>query len=489
MKSKGEFFILKKVCDKILSEKLDLFIISNNSLNLIKGHPFHLSTYNWKTSKKLFKLFYYLIRNFIYLFVSIKKSYFPNKQLKRIFTDVLIVSSLVNINDLNKKDYIFSDLENKFKKAKIKYHKLLINHTDFSKEEIKNKLIKKKNVSILEFNYCDYKNTLLVMYNQIKYFILFLINSMKEKDKKRKNIFFLSAIEFLNLSTKKNLNLMYNYEIFLKSLNFNKLVIPYEGYSWERLLIKCSKNKKKKLNSFGYHFSAISEFQHSIFRKIGFGYEPDNIYTTGKFSRDEFKKKINCKIKILGSNRFYPKKSIQKKRKKKIINCLVLPEGIKSECLKLFSFSILAAKKFPKVRFIWRLHPSMSSDKIFPIFGYSVKKLPKNIQLSKNSFFKDVESADLCLYRGSTSAITALQNGTMPVYLNDASTLNIDPLFKLKSWKQSINNLKDFDEIIKGGIKNIKKNTFDKKFAINFSLKYFEKLNYKILLRDLKKNK
>ena len=50
--------------------------------------------------------------------------------------------------------------------------------------------------------------------------------------------------------------------------------------------------------------------------------------------------------------------------------------------------------------------------------------------------------------------------------------------------------LKRFEKIINKKINNLKKNLNDKKkFAINFSLKYFEKLNNQLLIRDLKMSK
>ena len=44
--------------------------------------------------------------------------------------------------------------------------------------------------------------------------------------------------------------------------------------------------------------------------------------------------------------------------------------------------------------------------------------LPKNVILSKNNFFDDVSISSMCIYRGSTSVITALQSGVYPIYFN-----------------------------------------------------------------------
>ena len=39
--------------------------------------------------------------------------------------------------------------------------------------------------------------------------------------------------------------------------------------------------------------------------------------------------------------------------------------------------------------------------------------------------------SSMCLYRGSTSAITAAQNGIMPIYYDLNTNLNIDPMFQI----------------------------------------------------------
>ena len=483
----SNFFILKKNCDNILLNNINDITISNNALNIIKGHPYHVRTYKKSFFRIFLDLITYLLKNFIYFFAATLKSFkFNRKNKKKV--KVLLISNLVNVDHLNKKDYIFFDLESKLKKANISYHKILVNHTKHSRKKIENKLKDIKNTSVLEFNFSDFLSSIKIFNNQLKYFVLFFFYSIKEKNKEKKKLLTILAIEFLNLSTKKNLNLFLNYKKILHEIDFNKLIIPYEGYSWERLLIKETKNKNEKIKCLGYHFSAISKYQHSIFRKINFNYEPDIIYTAGNFAKKEFKKTTNYKVKVLGSARFFQKKSDYKKKKNNnfYYNCLVLPEGIKSECAKLFKFSFLAAKKLTDIKFIWRLHPSMSYEKILPDIGLSANNLPNNIILSDKSFFKDIEEANMCLYRGSTSAITALQNGTIPIYLNDPKSLNIDPLFGLKKWKKSIVNLNDLEKSIYDKIKNSKKNLNDKKFAINFSLKYFEKLDNKLLISDLK---
>jgi len=143
MNSTKSFSNIRKICDSILLKNLNEITISNNSLNVIKGHPFHLKLYNEKKTKKFFNVLIYIFKNLVYLFFSTIKNY-SSKKLSKRKVDVLLISNLVNINDINKEDFIFSDLEKKFKNSKIKFHKIFINHTNFSKKEILNKIKKKK---------------------------------------------------------------------------------------------------------------------------------------------------------------------------------------------------------------------------------------------------------------------------------------------------------------------------------------------------------
>ena len=55
---------------------------------------------------------------------TIKDHSFEKSNKKKV--DVLLITSLININHLNRKDYIFFDLENKLKKRKLVIIKFLL---------------------------------------------------------------------------------------------------------------------------------------------------------------------------------------------------------------------------------------------------------------------------------------------------------------------------------------------------------------------------
>ncbi len=472
-----EFNLIKKNSDSILKNTKNHFLVANNSLNIIKGHPYHLSTFKVSSLIILKRLFLNLSKLIVDLIVSLRNIFIKTNIQKKNF-EILFVSNLINIKELKKEDYIYGNLEKTFKKKKLNFYKLIINHTKFSNSHVKGLIKKQQNISVVDFKSNSFLYNIKSTFILGSFFMFFLLKSIIYFNK----FYLLVGIDFLNLSTKKNLNLYKNFKDITKNFSYNKIILPYEGYSWERIILMCNYDKgiKKRI---GYNFSAISKYQHSIFRKLKKKFEPDIIFTVGKYSQKKLKK-TNIPSYILGSVRKYNNINNAKKSKKK--NVLVLPEGIISECEILFHFSIDCAKKNPSINFIWRLHPSQKFESILKQININKYNLPKNIILSKSSFFKDIANSNYCIYRGSTSVITAIQDGVYPLYYNAYEKINIDPTFDLKIWKTEINNLKDFQDFTSYKSKKVEKNIKEKNEAKKFVQHYFQKMDSKVLINMLK---
>ena len=413
------------------------------------------------------------------MIISLKKTFKKRITYKEEF-DCLLICNLINSKSLNNVDYIYGNLEKKLK-YNHKVFKLFINHTRESNEKLENLLKNRRACSIIGFESKNFIFDLKSFSTLFYYFTFFLCKTLIYSDRKYLNI----AFGFLDFSTKKNLNLMKNFSNFINNYKFNNLTLPYEGYSWERLILMQSHKLVNK--RFGYNFSALVKNQHSLIRKLDFAYEPDVIFTPGNYSKNKLKN-LSVPIKCLGSNRFY-KNNKAKKLKSKKIRCLILPEGIISECKKLFSFSIRAAHELPNIQFIWRLHPSMDFKEILRKLSLSNKNsLPKNIIISKLNFFDDVKKSHMAIYRGSTSIITALQNEIYPIYLNDNEDINIDPIYEMKKWKLVINDLNELKKI--NNIKFLKKiqSSKNKKYAKKFAKNYFDKIKPNVLLSQISKS-
>ena len=70
----------------------------------------------------------------------------------------------------------------------------------------------------------------------------------------------------------------------------------------------------------------------------------------------------------------------------------------------------------PNKKFIWRLHPSMNFQFVLKNLKLAGLNYLKNIFLSKNDFYKDINNSKYCIYRGSTSVITAIQNSLSNIF-------------------------------------------------------------------------
>ena len=163
------------------------------------------------------------------------------------------------------------------------------------------------------------------------------------------------------------------------------------------------------IKCFGYQHAAVFENQHAIKRSIGSLYNPDIILTSGKISQrilNECKLLRNLRIICLGS----PKYTNPKVIKDKVDCCLVVPQATVKECLHLFELSYFYANQNKNQKFIWRLHPLLSFEKIKK-YSAIFKKLPDNISLSEGDLDEDVQKSDSVLYCGSTAVVNAINAG------------------------------------------------------------------------------
>ncbi len=446
------------------------YVIANETLNIIKGHPSYMNIFERNTLiRYLYLTIKYLAINIFYLFGSIL--YYKKQVLKNNNFDCLIISHLISLkkNGLNKfKDFYFGEFE-KNKKFKEKNNfKILINHTNEFKSGFSNKKM------IILQNYTNLKYSIKIFFYLYYLFIKYLFNSFIYSDKKSKLIKII-ALEFTNPKTFKNLIIKNNLKNIITRKSFKKVFYTHEGFAWERFLCQIIKKNYKSTKIFGYQFAIISKYQNSMFLKIPRIYQPDKILTSGIVNHKILKNHFLDSF-IIGSSRAMKNKKKLNKYKK---TCLVLPEGIDSECKLLLNFVANCVSKNLSINFIIRFHPLTNFSKI--IDQYLKKKLKKkseNIKISFKSLQYDLSRSSMCLYRGSTSAITASQGGLMPIYLNLDNTLNIDPMFQIKKEGRYVKNCKDFLDLLDKSKKN-KQKIFEK--IQKFSQNYFVKFNNKIL--------
>jgi hypothetical protein len=236
------------------------------------------------------------------------------------------------------------------------------------------------------------------------------------------------------------------------------IVVTHEGHAWERMAFASSRKSSKDVFCIGYQHAALFQLQHAIRRNLSSQYNPDNILTAGKVGKKELEGAPGLNgipITVLGSNRSFKGTAIGGVRKMQPgklghfddLSCLVIPEGITSECHLLFEFSLACARFFPEVQFIWRLHPIVTYESL-KAQNPKLKNLPRNIFLSKAALEDDIARCRWTLYRGTTVVVQAVVAGLRPIYLRLPGEMTIDPLYELKGWRVCVETIGDFHRVI-----------------------------------------
>jgi len=252
-----------------------------------------------------------------------------------------------------------------------------------------------------------------------------------------------------SVATHTNLNLTSSLGKILEKFAPRMVVFTHEGHAWERLFCRQISQYDKGCLRAGYIHAALFASQHSLYSQFPVDYNPGRVFTTGETARKQLKDNEHYLADVavvLGTHKI-PQST--QDRTGLARNCLVLPEGLTSESLLLFRFSLLLAKRFPDVTFIWRLHPLISFHDLHAR-DRSLKHLPENIQQSQSPFEADLKTARWALYRGSTAIFQALAAGIRPLYLPGSDGINIDPLHQLQDWKTAFRAPEDYQDVFHG---------------------------------------
>jgi hypothetical protein len=238
----------------------------------------------------------------------------------------------------------------------------------------------------------------------------------------------------------------------------------------------------------GYQHAALFRLQHAIRRNLAREYNPDHILTAGAISKAQLDRAPGLNgipISILGSNRTLNgtetirQHTSQADQAKLFENpaCLVLPEGISSECHLLFEFSLDCAQACPEIQFIWRLHPIVMYESLVDQ-NRKLRSLPRNIVLSQATLEEDIARCCWAIYRGTTAIVQAVAAGLRPIYLQLPGEMTIDPLYELSDWRRSVNTVVDFQSAIRCDQDKLLKDSESKRrVAEEYCGKFFKSLN------------
>jgi len=465
-----------ETCDRVLSKSIEIKeVVAIPYLHVLREHPFWVENYypifNYKNIKHPIKNRRNTILKKIFLFAKeiFTDSNFSLDDLKEDI-DFVTLSHLTNIKQLTDENDEYFGALNLFLNdtRNMKTLTVLINHTDYSSREIKDKISKKFLTIVLPKS--------LGLLNECKLIFKQIFITQVHKRRIKPESFIEERIIDHSLSIRNALGAL----SALRIGKLMKLIIgksrakyfftTFEGHSRERIVFLSAREANSNIKCFAYQHSIISQYQHAIKRSIGKFYDPDKIYTCGNSTFEMLKNKSinnNSTIDVLGSPKHL---SLDKKVKSDIeFTFLFLPEGIYSEYKLFYKFFTECSNKYKNYKFIWRSHPLLNIQDM-EFFADSDFEY-ENTHISNDKIKNDIINSDFAFYRASTAIIPASAAGVAPIYIKTDNQLDIDILFPVKHL--SIHNPLDLESVL-----DSYKHSNNSKDTMKFCQKYFTPIDF-----------
>lgn len=494
-----EFKELCDVCDSLLvANDTSVTRIANSWLHIIREHPVFLKNYEGLFRPSLPSV---TIKN--KLLQKVRKVASGIKLLsstrtlreKSIFnicsdlekTDVLFISHLINESQIGSStDFYFGNLPRELAAKGYTVTVALIDHTNISQllnsacwavDNVRRVLLPRVAGVLDEI---EFKKAFRVESKRLRKLAEFATSRLEKK------VFLCAADQATSNSNSANLRIGRLVGELNAMLQPKLMVVTYEGHAWERLAFSFARAVNPRVLCAGYQHAALFKLQHAIRRKLARQYNPDIILTSGHVAKRQMEQSevaSGVPIVVLGSNRVSQKIEVQNPLSQ-AITCLVLPEGIESECNLLLEFSLGCANVMPNVKFLWRMHPLMNFD-LLSGKNPKLQNLPGNVSLSKTTLSDDASKAQFALYRGTTAIVSMVMSGIRPIYLKTPGEMTIDPLYELEQWKAVVSTVAEFRRLIETSKSSNQDEAFERACAQEYSKEFYSPIDVIVLERVL----
>ncbi len=474
---------IKKISNGILKEKKDdLFILCNDWIYYKRLHPVELEKYRFIKTNFLSFIFIYiflLIKNLLINFIKLVFSlryYLKIQKIDKNKTNIIFVSYKFNKDYNLKNDAYFSEFFKRLKKKGINFFIIAANHQkDFLN-------LKKKIKDYYELNkrgnfFQEIKIFFLTSIYCLKYFLIALI----KKNNFERKYYLLFSLSFLHGNTIDNIKYFYQIKDVVRRKKPKSIVSIYEGHALERVIFRAAKEVDSNIKTIAYNHTFISSYHNSIFLKLGKFNDPEKIIFSNQISKkiySRIKKSRKQKLLCISKNKVWKKSKLNNSN-----YCLVAPEGLDSENIKLYNFISSYLRHYNKIKFIWRFHPIYHKrENSFIIKNFKDFNMFKNkISFSDNSIDADLLKSKFLLYRGSTVSVKALNKDVIPINLKIKHEYENDFFIDCKvASKIQISSIKDFQNKISNH-KLINKILDNKKKILND----YAIINNNIKIKDL----
>ena len=464
---------------KTAQESLSKYPVLSMDLSFIS-----LTTYKTKFAARFLKSLLIPIIYHLYNRPTLK---FSNQNLSENIDTIFVSHYTHKEIAVLGQDFYFGDLPKRTKIESSQNLVLFINHTrDRSiQPSNSNTDINLKPMKILLPKTTINKTFFQIYLNQMKLFyrIFLKANSYSKKSGVQKIFLYELALHQLNRSAFMQQCLIQNILEICKKSKPRKIMLTYEGHSYETFLArkidKCFVNMEIGV----YQFSALVPAQISFFKNLELLPAKTVVYVSGENPAKQIKSLTSLgknRIQVLGSCK-NSGKNFNMVAKSNNLNVLFAPEGSKSSLTEFVVLLGHCIKSLPDVNFILRPHPAS--------FRYVQKTLEKSLGsnlnkfLSKNTLENDLRAAHICIYNSSVVGIQGLQYGVLPIHFSCLDSGATDPINvsdlphpRFSSHEKLINELKTYYD--KTGIQRINSSeNLNKAFK-----KYFNPVNTKITI-------
>lgn len=278
--------------------------------------------------------------------------------------------------------------------------------------------------------------------------IIFHVAKKRERSKSEKILMLELAIQQLSLESMSQTILAKNIEQIVGQTDAKKMVLTYEGHSFETYVANKLKSKFPNLDVCVYQFAPVVPAQNSFFRNLRYLNKNIRVFVSGSQSKENILRRTklpSSALTVIGS-----RKNISEKLSftgRKYVTVVFAAEGSKDSLIEFMNLAFNCSLDNPGTTFIVRAHPA-STDYKMKLFK-KMGKHSSNFYLSQESLINDLLKATHCVYRSSSVGLEGLMYGVIPIHFAAEMNSVLDPINPLDLPHLQFTDIDAFNQKIK----------------------------------------
>ena len=278
--------------------------------------------------------------------------------------------------------------------------------------------------------------------------IIFHVARKGEKSKLEKTLMLELAIQQLGLESMSQTILAKNIEQIVGQTDAKKMVLTYEGHSFETYVANKLKSKIPNLDVCVYQFAPVVPAQNSFFRNLHYLNKNIRVFVSGSQYKENILRRTklpSSALTVIGSRKNRAEKLSFTGRKD--VTVVFAAEGSKDSLMEFINLAFYSSLENPGTTFIVRAHPASADYKneLFKKMGNH----SSNFYLSKDSLINDLHKATHCVYRSSSVGLEGLMYGVIPIHYAAEMNSVLDPINTLDLPHLQLTDIDTFNQKIK----------------------------------------